>query len=391
MKKKKYSFTKILRVGVQAAFFILLPGLFASVFSSIRQVAASLVQGTFSVQAYAFQLVMIVSVLFVTLLFGRIFCGWMCAFGSFGDFLYYLRTKLIKRKTKIGKKTDAALKYLKYAVLLAVIVFVWTLNNDFSQADPWTVFGLLASTSFFSSLGLVLKSYLAGLIILLAIFAGMFFIERFFCRYLCPLGAIFSVVSLPRAFSIKKKRDHCNRCSACASKCVMHLDMAAKDKVVSGECVACGKCVEVCPNKNAKASFLGIKMPIAAVCLAAVALTAALYIGGMKWAVSLQNEPAVSAPQSETAAGAYKDGVYTGTGTGYKGEVALNVTVENGSITAVTVTSYRDDAQYFTRASSQIIPQVIAAQSADVDAVSGATFSSEGIIEAVEEALSQAE
>jgi uncharacterized protein with FMN-binding domain len=169
----------------------------------------------------------------------------------------------------------------------------------------------------------------------------------------------------------------------------MRIDMAAKDKITSGECIACGKCVDACPNKNAKAAFFGIKMPIAVISLSAVALISALYIGGMKWASSLQNEPIVSAPQSETA-GLYTDGVYTGTGTGYKGEIALQVTVENGSITAVTVTSYRDDSQYFTRASSQIIPQVIATQSADVDAVSGATFSSEGIIEAVEEALSQA-
>lgn len=390
-KKKRISVTNIVRTCVQLAFFILLPGLFAAVFSSARQVMTGIAQGSFSVSAYAYQSAIMISVLPVTIIFGRIFCGWMCAFGSVGDFLFFLRTKLVKKKTKISRNLDRVLKYIKYAVLVSIIVSAWILNTDLSFADPWTVFGLLASVSVFSSIGVVVKSYLIGLILLLGIFTAMFFIERFFCRYLCPLGAIFSLISTPRAYKIKKQRDGCAKCAACTKKCAMNIDLSSTDSVASGECIACNKCVDICPSKNAKASFLGIKMPALIVCLVAVGMISGLYILGIKWALSAQSETQSIVPESETASDAkFYDGTYSGTGAGYKGDVVLTVTVSGGNVTAITIDSYRDDTQYFSRAASQIIPQVIAAQSAEVDAVSGATFSSRGITEAAADALDEA-
>ena len=81
--------------------------------------------------------------------------------------------------------------------------------------------------------------------------------------------------------------------------------------------------------------------------------------------------------------------MYTGTGTGLRGEIKVSVTVSGGRISAIEVLSYEDDEQFFTRAESGVIDSVIAAQSAEVDAVSGATFSSNGIMEAVANALGQ--
>jgi len=81
------------------------------------------------------------------------------------------------------------------------------------------------------------------------------------------------------------------------------------------------------------------------------------------------------------------DGTYTGSGTGFRGETVVSVTVKNGQITSVTVTSYSDDEKYFSRAETQVISEIIANQTASVDAVSGATFSSNGIMEAVADAL----
>ena len=81
--------------------------------------------------------------------------------------------------------------------------------------------------------------------------------------------------------------------------------------------------------------------------------------------------------------------VDTSTGTGLRGEIKVSVTVSGGRISAIEVLSYEDDEQFFTRAESGVIDSVIAAQSAEVDAVSGATFSSNGIMEAVANALGQ--
>jgi hypothetical protein len=106
-------------------------------------------------------------------------------------------------------------------------------------------------------------------------------------------------------------------------------------------------------NKNAKAAFFGIKMPIAVISLSAVALISALYIGGMNWASALQNEPIVSARAIRDGRPLYRRRLY-GYGNRIQRRDRASGNGQNGSITAVTVTSYRDDSQYFTRASSQI-------------------------------------
>lgn len=84
---------------------------------------------------------------------------------------------------------------------------------------------------------------------------------------------------------------------------------------------------------------------------------------------------------------AKSDGTYTGTGTGFRGEATVSVTVEDGYITSISVTAYNDDEKYFSRAESTIISRIITGQTPDVDAVSGATYSSNGIMEAVANAL----
>ncbi len=93
-----------------------------------------------------------------------------------------------------------------------------------------------------------------------------------------------------------------------------------------------------------------------------------------------------SAPGDEETA-PYTDGVFTGTGTGYKGETHVSVTVSQGNITAIDVLSYEDDRPFFEQASPSVIEDIISSQSVEVDAVSGATFSCNGIMEAVANAL----
>ena len=85
--------------------------------------------------------------------------------------------------------------------------------------------------------------------------------------------------------------------------------------------------------------------------------------------------------------GAYSDGVYTGSGTGLRGTTQVRVTVENGAIADITVLSYADDYQFFSRAESGMIDRILDSQGIDVATVSGATFSSNGILEAVADAL----
>jgi len=94
----------------------------------------------------------------------------------------------------------------------------------------------------------------------------------------------------------------------------------------------------------------------------------------------------VSTPPSK-----YEDGVYTGEGTGKKPGIKISVTIEGDKITDIAVVEYNDSDAHFNDVAAEIIPEIISAQSADVDVISGATMSSEGIIQAVSDALAKAE
>ncbi len=104
-----------------------------------------------------------------------------------------------------------------------------------------------------------------------------------------------------------------------------------------------------------------------------------------------QNKTSENAPAVEAIAepAAYRDGVYTGTGTGFGGQMRVQVTVSGGKITDIQVLSSKDDSPYLQNACA-LLQNIIASQSTNVDAVSGATYSSAGLIEAVRNALANA-
>jgi uncharacterized protein with FMN-binding domain len=100
---------------------------------------------------------------------------------------------------------------------------------------------------------------------------------------------------------------------------------------------------------------------------------------------------ATNTEEADTTEESSSDGIYTGTGYGKKGSITVEVTIDNDLITDITVISHNEDKGYYETAFSQVSAEIISSQSLDVATVSGATISSNGLIEAVEDALSQAD
>lgn len=398
-KKQKINKNQIIRRLIQIAAFLLMPGLFISTFSAIKDIYTALIGGTFAFSTLSYQILLLFAIIPVTVLMGRFFCGYICSFGAMGDLLWYLSQKIHKKKFSVSQRTDQRLKKLKYLVLGFIVILIWTFGivSFRSTANPWNIFGMFASIGGWPS-----ASYLftIGAALLLLFMIGSLFIERFFCRYLCPLGAVFSLLSLARVFRIKKPRGNCGACTLCTKKCSMGIPLNKTDQVNSGECINCFQCITACPRQNAKAN----PAPAVATAMAVTAITGLYYAGSLTaTAVSASTisstasaitesvpADAVSGETNSATAtnGNYTDGVYTGSGTGFRGTTTVSVTVSGGNITAIDVTSYEDDAQYFNRAESSLLPSIISSQDIDVSTVSGATFSSNGIIEAVADALS---
>lgn len=378
--KRKISTIQLFRHIVQCIAFILFPGLFIMAYSSVKSVIMAIVAGTFSFDALFSDIAIIAAVLPITILFGRFFCGFICAFGAMGDFLYYLSGFVLKKHPSINQRVDAALKYVKYVILFALVVFVWILGASLNENyNPWYIFGIYSNLSAWTSMDTWMS---VGGVLLLAIIVVSFFFERFFCRYLCPLGALLSILSKARLFRIHKSDERCVGCNLCDKKCSMGIHVSAYEKVKSGECINCIRCVDACPAHAISSNA----QPVVAGAIATVGIAGLYYAGTVLPAQMAPVNFAVEM-QSSTPSGAYLDGTYTGTGQGFRGDITVEVTVVGGAIQDITVISQQEDAQFFNRAESAVIQEILSSQSTDVTPVSGATFSSNGIMEAVSNAL----
>ena len=392
-KTKKINLTQIIRHVIQILAFILMPGLFYSVYLAFKNIYVSIVSGSFEWASAAPDIALLLAIIPVTVIWGRFFCGYLCSFGAMGELIYWIASKIRRKNPVIPEQADKILKYVKYVVLAFLFIFVWNLGIAIdSGLNPLNVFGLISRPAELASFKALLS---VGGILLLLIMAGSVFIERFFCRYFCPVGAIFSLVSVFRLFKIKRETGKCSGCGACDRKCAMGIKVSGEGKssgkVRSGECIDCMKCVKTCPYKALSAN------PNAAVSGTA----AALLMTGLYCAGNIVSDKIVSASRNtadyvlkaenenntETGAVALKDGVYEGTGTGFRGTTKVTVTVSNGKISDIELVSKQDDDRFFDNAWSGVIASILKSQSTDVSTVSGATFSSRGIIEAVSNAL----
>jgi uncharacterized protein with FMN-binding domain len=393
MKKSKISITQVVRLIIQVIFFIFLPSLYINTFAGIKELYIAIINQNFSITQLLPQLLSAIVIIPFTIIIGRFFCGWMCAFGAFGDFIYGISKNVFKIKFKMDEDVDKVLKYLKYVVLAFCVVIIWSFNTSaFSTFSAWDAFGMLATVGKIPNFSYVITNLTVGFTLFLLIGIASIFIERFFCRYLCPLGAVFAIISKLKIARIHKERTNCGKCRICTNNCAMGIPLYKTDVVKSGECIDCMKCVKACPRRNVtlKVSEKDVR-PLVTSAAVVTAMTGLYYVGNLGMSAAGFDNVQVTASQSlqVNTENLYKDGTYEGSGTGFRGATTtVSVVVKNGSISDITAISYGDDRPYFTRAFSTVKSEIISNQSTDVNAVSGATFSSNGIMEAVENALS---
>ncbi|MDO8769634.1 MAG: 4Fe-4S binding protein, partial [Burkholderiaceae bacterium] len=170
-------------------------------------------------------------------LFGcGLFCGWMCPFGSLSEAIYKVaRVVGFKRfQTKLPQVWHDRLKWLKYVVffgLITVSMFSMGLAEKLSEVEPF-------KTTFL--VGISNRTWPYGLFV--AVLLGLsIFIERPYCKYLCPLGASLAMPSTFRWFGLKRKQD-CNSCKACAVGCGAQA-IDADGRIDHRECLHCLDCM----------------------------------------------------------------------------------------------------------------------------------------------------
>lgn len=203
---------------------------------------------------FSFYVIGFLMIIGVTL--GRFVCGWLCPFGLVQDLMYKIPSKKIKKVP-----WDKKLRYLKF-IILGVFVFGMPLliRGESGYGTPWfcklicpsgTLFGGIPLVSMNPSLQRITGFLFNWKMSILAItLISSVFIYRPFCKYICPLGAIYGVFNKFSLYSYKVDEGLCNKCGACEKKCNMNVKVYENPNSI--ECIRCGDCIKNCPKKAIK-------------------------------------------------------------------------------------------------------------------------------------------
>lgn len=256
---EKFSRLQIIRRITQLLSLVFFTGLFVLAFTDFQTLCTLLINHNFCLAKLELFGAPLGILLILGLLFGRIFCGWFCALGALNDFLYYLSQKLFKFRWRIKPSLDSGLKCVKYLILGLIIMGAWTFKLiPFDRYSPWSAFAQRGGITD----GQLIPS--VSWLILGLVMVGTMLNERFFCKYLCPLGAILAPFSKVSLTKITKPTADCHHCKCCSAVCPMDINPSELETVNSGECIRCLECVTACPRENCQInSYIGNFNPLA--------------------------------------------------------------------------------------------------------------------------------
>ena len=203
-------------------------------------------------QAHPAGFVILIGIIAVSFLFGKAFCSWMCPIGFIselvGDFGDKIAKKLFKKRVKMPKVLDYPLRSLKY-LLLAFFVYSIFFSMTASSLKyfldtPYNIVADVKMYSFFANMSRF------SLIVIGSLFGLSIVFRNFWCRYLCPYGALLGIVSLLSPSKIKRDQASCIDCGLCNKACPSFIKVDSVKTVFSDECSTCMSCVDACPVKD---------------------------------------------------------------------------------------------------------------------------------------------
>ncbi len=365
----------------------------------------------------------------ITFLMGPVFCGWVCPYGFLQDLAAKAGRVLGIKRRRMPKAIQQVLIYSRYLLFLLVLFISADFIFSLMSLDPRANLSNLINGNALTAIGWTIM----GVFLLISVF-----FDRPFCNYLCVEGAKYGLYGIFRPITVTRDESTCVGCGKCDKACPMNIQVSSHSQVRSLQCINCMECVSSCPvadtlkispvplRKKVQKVMMPFMLMAALSCFAYIVYNdndlnvptievSAAQIAQEDEAAGTQASDAVddtdAATDSETAvsedsettteviegteassygdAAGIADGTYEGTGTGFRGEMTVAVTVEGETITAIEVTQTTDDAKWLNRALN-VVDEIISTQTTDVDSVSGATYSSMGIKEAVADALTGA-
>ncbi len=191
--------------------------------------------------------VILIGFIAVGFMMKKAFCSWMCPIGTLSESLWMLGQKLFKRNFTVWRWLDYPLRSLKYFLLFFFVYAIGTMSvfdletfinspyNKVADIKMYLFFAEITPFALYTILGLMTASI---------------FIKNFWCRFLCPYGALLGLSGMLAPFRITRIKESCVDCELCTKVCPSNIKVHQLGQVWSDECTSCMRCVEECPVKE---------------------------------------------------------------------------------------------------------------------------------------------
>ncbi len=199
-------------------------------------------------QLHAASFFLLAAFLSTSFLFRKSFCAWLCPVGTASEYLWKLGRYTFRRNFQLPRALDLPLRALKYLLLA---FFLYAAANMSAAAireflaSPYALVVDVRMLNFFRYLGTPAAFVILGFVV------ASIFVQNFWCRYLCPYGALMGLAAVFSPLRIARNANACIDCGKCAKACPAALPVDKLVQIRSAECTACLECVAVCPAKDA--------------------------------------------------------------------------------------------------------------------------------------------
>ena len=193
----------------------------------------------------ASSVILLVGMLVMAVAYRRSFCGMLCPLGALQGIFGAAGRKLFGAASPSRAPWTASPATSSTRSSSFFALWTWQAAELVLRPyDPWVAWAHLTSAD-------LLTTYGIGLAVLVVSLAGSLVYERFFCKYLCPAGALLGLLSRVSFLSIRRDAGACIDCGRCDKACMMNIEVATADVVTSSECISCNECVNACPVPGA--------------------------------------------------------------------------------------------------------------------------------------------
>ncbi len=193
-------------------------------------------------------LVLFLAFVVMGLFLKRTFCSWVCPVALLSEYLWKGGQKIFGKNLTMPRWLDYPLRSLKYLIL---IFFAWGIFMDMGAEDLRNfIYGSYNRIADIKMMLFFVHITIFSLMVIILLMLLSVVIKNFWCRYLCPYGALMGFLGLFSPAKITRNPDTCTDCRACTESCPASIQVHSKTRIRSDECTACLTCTSVCPELN---------------------------------------------------------------------------------------------------------------------------------------------